>query len=283
MRQVRARQQGQVIVAVAFALAMVATSTITLYLTHFGGLSAQAQTQEKKDYLLGAAVALRTWYEAHPVAMDATATPDLSGPGSACVGALGDCLLQVAGVSPRFGVRLEVGKRQFAPAGFPYRRLTVWIPKASVIGAARSHFTAANALVSQSVDGHAIQQKNYLETQRTVASVAIALQAGYGAWLRSFRDTGLNWFQPPGCGAMRGVNKGMTCANSWEAASGNAINRHMAWAGPTHGAWGQPIEVCNTADCGANDGAIPFNMLVRVVTPWGQVIQRIAVEPIQTG
>lgn len=272
------RQDGQIIVLIALVLAMAASAIIGVYIARFGNLTTVTQLKQKQAYVDTAAESLRQWYIGNPVAMDQTAMPAVPG----CVGAPAACLLAAADVNPLYGVQLDIGARTYAVQGYPWRMLTVWIPNPSARGAARTVFAAANALVSASVDGEPIQRVNQLAAQQAVDSLAISLQQGFGAWLKNYHNTLRDWFQPAGCGPL-GANPALGCAQTWTAASALNTSAAAGWNGPANGPWGGAIEICNASACGAQDQGIPFDLGVRLLTPWGTTLERIAVEPLQAG
>lgn len=278
MRTNAHRQQGQVVVAAALAMGILTTSVVSLYVNWFGGVSSQAAVAKKRAYVLDAAERLGDWYKAHPLAMDGGGTPAVTG----CTGAVSACLLAAAGITPKYGLVLDVGARSFATEGFPWRALTLWIPRAGVAGAARQTYLAANALVSARVNGLAIERANQLAAQRAVNDVAAAMQNGYAAWLGANKNTALDWFQPAGCGPS-GINPVVDCVSTWSAASKSLVAQASGWTGAPEDPWGDPVEICNAVACGANDQALPYTLGVRVVTPWGQTLTGVAVEPLQAG
>lgn len=272
------RQRGQVVVAAALAMGILATSVVSLYVNWLGGVSSQAALAKKRAYVLDAAERLSTWYQANPLSMDGAAAPVVPG----CTGSVPVCLMTAAGIVPKYGVTLDVGARSFAAEGFPWRALTLWISRAGVSGAARQSYLPANALVSAGVNGLAIERANQLAAQQAVNDVAVAMQNGYAAWLGANKNTALDWFQPAGCGPA-GSNPVVACVSTWSTASQSQVAQASGWTGATADPWGDPVEICNASACGANDTALPYTLGVRVVTPWGQTLTAVAVEPLQAG
>lgn len=272
----RRSERGQIAVAAAMAMGVVFAAVAGTYIVWFGAYSLQAQQRVKQDYVEHAASHLQRWYASHPRKMDAAASPTVPGCSPTL---LGPCLLQAAGVEPRYGVQVTVGPRSMAPDGYAWRHLTVWIPKPGVSGSARRHFSASRAFASAGVNGHAIERANYVQAEQAVASVAKAMQNGYAAWLASGKNTARDWFQPPGCGP-NGSNTAVHCAATWTPVGQTGVTQAVGWRGPTTDPWGDKIAVCNAAACGAQDQGQPYNLAVRTVTPWDTTIARLAVEPL---
>lgn len=259
-------------------LFVVVSALIGMMASWIGQMSYIAQARRKQAYVEAAAQQLGLWYARNPVDVDGASQPVVPG----CAGALATCLLTAAGVVPRYNVTVSIGARQTASTGFPYRTMTVWIPNPTATGAQRTTYQAAYSLASSAVDGYSIERQLQQQSVEAVANVADAMQDGYSAWLSSDHDTGLDWFQPTNCGsADKGSNPVVACAGSWTPVANSSIGQASAWRGATTDAWGDPIEICNTSACGAQDDSEPYDMAVRAVTPWGYTILRMAVEPLE--
>ena len=284
----RRRQSGQIILGLVIALGLVITAIFGMYSAWFGDLTSAARKRTLQAYVQTAASAISQWYRTHPLAMDGTAQPMIPGCASGTPNAMTTCLLTAAGVPPRYGVEVDVGALQvLTGAGYAWRTLTVWIPKPNVAGVARNTFVVSKAFVYAPVDGQPIERSNWVEANAAVAGIARMLDAGYGAFLNSEQNAAADWFEPPGCGTSNGINAELSCANAWTGIGQAGLAQAIGWSGPTTDPWGDPIEVCNAAGCGANDMAPPYQFAVRVVQPWIDpssglpwAILQIATEPL---
>ena len=267
------RQRGLALVsALAVTLAIVLMLVAAWTSAAAARLEARQQLDREAQLALAGEV-LSAWYRAHLAELDS--------PGSEPP----DPAEALSGLGLARSVRVGVSALQSRGAVLG-RILVAWMPATA---AADERFDAASGVLLGSsagtrairVDGPALEQEAVMRAQRQLQHLASALELRFRARVVDdpLHRMDINHFRPldPACVALMDE---LPCVPDYARA-----DRFAFWqgqldiaAGELQSPWGAtyPLEISNGRDASV---APPFSLALRVLTPWGTLLQVRAVEP----
>jgi hypothetical protein len=222
---------------------------------------------ERADYLEQSARALRDWYVSNLAGVDATTEPPTEA-----------AIVAGAGITPRFGLRIAASNRLVA-GELGFHNMAIWIPQRqpdpSTIDTVTGVFTPDVRAAFRLVSGAELQADALAQTRRVLRQAAERLENYFVARTAiNGGNVSINHFRPdPACGGAEGE---LPCLDTYVAAT--AVDWRSAGVDGMVGTdgWGNVIQVSNLADSAT--AAPPYSMALQTRTPWGSVVQVLAVQ-----
>jgi hypothetical protein len=204
-----------------------------------------------------------------------------------------DELINGAGLDVKWDLQLEISN-PLVRGDVEYRTFAFWLPGDSdenppVFDPDTGAFLACADIADYCperpfivVDGYPIQSENVATTKQTLSELANFTQSYFKSkWLGDpDRNVGINWFRAPfdpvGCNV---TGDEIPCVDDYEPVETSGVADALLLPNSAFtNAWGDPIEVSNLAD--ARAAAVPYTMVFRTTTPWGEEFRITAVQPL---